>query len=140
MAVDPKEVIVLYRQGALTMEEIGERFGVSRARIHQILREAGVETGYRHRPRQDRTKSRKAYAAYRLGPETRDKIDRLAEKLGVSRTRIVEAAVELAAESHGKLRAVLRALKEISRGQTERATAESDLFARAKGRGRKRTS
>jgi hypothetical protein len=39
-----REMVRLYEAGELTLAEIGQRFGVSRQRVHQVLRRAGVRT------------------------------------------------------------------------------------------------
>ena len=104
MPVQNESVIALYQDQNLTMQEIADRVGVSKARVHQILREAGVKTGYRYRPRAEKGKGGKAYRAYRMTPETRDLIDRLAETTGVSRTVVVTRAVEEMAARELKLK------------------------------------
>jgi hypothetical protein len=95
MAVNNEQVIALYTEKKLTMQQIADRLGITKARVHQILRQAGVKTGYRNRPaRAGKDKSGKAYRAYRFAPETRELIERLAAKMGISRTAAVIKAVE----------------------------------------------
>jgi transcriptional regulator with XRE-family HTH domain len=42
MAVNSEEVIALYTEKKLTMQQIADRLGITKARVHQILRQAGV--------------------------------------------------------------------------------------------------
>jgi transposase-like protein len=95
MSATNDEVVALYKDQGLTMQAIGDRLGITKSRVHQILRAAGVTTGYRYQPRPDPEQTAdKAYRAYRLSRETRELVERLAEATGASRTAVVTRAVE----------------------------------------------
>jgi predicted ArsR family transcriptional regulator len=97
VSVNAKEVVELYTQSKMTMQAIADRLDITKSRVHQILQEQGVETGYRYRPRPGRDakpKAEKAYRAYQMTPATMELIERLAESLSTSRTAVVTLAVE----------------------------------------------
>ncbi len=97
MVTRREEVVALYRNGDLTLDEVALRVGLTKGRVHQILKSAGVDTSARVRrgaggelPQEEGKK----YRSYQLAAETRTIIDRLAEVLGVSRTKVIVRAVE----------------------------------------------
>ena len=103
MAVDVQEVVRLYRQDGLTMQQVAERVGVSKARVHQILKGEGVETrhGAVPRPRPPRRAGdAKAYRAYQMTVGTMTLVDRLAGALAATRTAVVTRAVEELADKY----------------------------------------
>jgi DNA-binding XRE family transcriptional regulator len=101
VSANPKEVVELYTKQKLTMDKIADAVGLSKSRVHQILKEQGVETKQGFRPRPGaQPKREKAYRAYQMTTATMDLIERLAELLSVSRTAVVTLAVEELADKN----------------------------------------
>jgi predicted ArsR family transcriptional regulator len=95
VSVNAKEVVELYTVRKMTMQAIADRLDVTKTRVHQILKEQGVEVRYGFRPRPDAQPRRdKAYRAYQMTTVTMDLIERLAELLSVTRATVVTLAIE----------------------------------------------
>lgn len=98
MALEPAQVAALYRDERLTMQQIADRFGVTKSRVHQVLRDAGVDTSHgavpRPRPAKPGLAAPKAYRAYQMTGENVALVERLAAALATTRTAVVNRAVE----------------------------------------------
>jgi sigma-70-like protein len=66
-----QEMAKLYRDDRLTMQEIGDRYGISRERVRQILAPLGLEMHYGARKHEEReARLREAHARIKAGEST----------------------------------------------------------------------
>lgn len=95
-----EKICVLYAWG-VSLEEIGKRVKLSRERVRQIVREAGVTRG-RQVNRKKRADYREVYAEYLTGKS----FDELAEKYGYKSGESLRGVLYVAGYRFGKPRAV----------------------------------
>jgi transcriptional regulator with XRE-family HTH domain len=99
--VDASEVKRLYTEERLTLQEIADRKGVSKQRIHQILQEEGVDTGHgavpRPKPPRPDKDEKLKYRAYQMTERTQELVELLHAATKDTRAAVVtRAIVELA--------------------------------------------